>query len=539
MSFNASIPLTVPSTGNKVMLTRDALYPLWGTTTVADPTVVGGTSYAVSYLMDSYSPINTSLRENFTCRVKELCAVRDQTGAGYGSTITDDTSPAQQTFAGTTNAFIGRDGSDVPWIFVPAGAHVGVSISANNWTTAWTAEVDFEVWAAPGDAQYYLKVTVSGGINLSGNSTVWSPTQPRWIRPTSAGFVNSATATAAAATPVIAVDVFCHNNAPTYTANGTIGSWAAVSALNTRPYFVPLTSSKEWNNSTLPWAATRLNAVAALFTNTTKVLNKEGTVLWGRLNPRLVNPYSSILADVETLHPAEKRYLPLETGCYVYNPPSTDLTVFTSYVQRAGFSGVSDQVPVFRLDNDAFVEVGHFVDPDGGTNMAVNLDYHIEFRTNSTLFNIGVSGATLESLHMAQIHLLKLGFFFKNDDHASLITRFIAGLAKLHPLLSVASPLAGGLLKAASVAVGRSTKKSRPNPTSASGSGITRTQSVTRRRGRRRRGRQGTVARGYATPVQRLDALDRAMANQQNPGRQRQGSIQIRLPSRIRSSLQV
>lgn len=535
MSFNASLPMSVPASGSRVMLTRDALYPLWGSTTVDDPTSTASVSYSVSYLCASTGPINAAAnREDINSTVLDLCGIRNQKGDFLGSLTTNDSS-VKQSFPGTYNAIIARDNSDVPWIYVPEGAHVGVSTNGNNFSVAWDAYVDLEVWTSPGEAQYYTRVTLAGNAGVSAVGPVFTPPQARWIRPTNLA-IATGSGTANAWTPIIAIDVFCTNGAPTYTAGASVGTWAAPVAANTKTYFMPASTSIEWNVSKLPWSATRLNAVAAVFTNTTKVLNKEGTVLWGRLNPSLTNPFDATITDVETLHPSEKRYLPLETGCYAYNPPSTDLARFTTYIQRAGISGVSVQVPVYRLDNDAFVEMGFFSDPDGGTSLAVNLDYHIEFRTNSTLFDIGVSSVSLEALHMAQVHLLKAGFFFKNDEHVGYLTRFISGMAKLHPFLSVMSPIAGGILKATSVAMSRSTRGSRPPPTSATSSGITRspgTQPKQRRRGRRR-----AKTLPPSGPASRNAALNRAMAQQNNaPFRARQGSVQlsaVRLPSRMR-----
>lgn len=227
------------------------------------------------------------------------------------------------------------------------------------------------------------------------------------------------------------------------------------------PFFKP----PEWSTSHIPWASTRLTAVAALFTNVSKALNKEGTVQAARLNPTTDNIYGQnqvVLPDANTLsskHPSEKALLSLEKGFYTYCPPSTDLSRFWDYTFHAGGyemgSAGSDlamrqqECPVYRLDNDALVNYFLFSDPNSSTgdftSLAVNLDFHIEFRSVSALWPIGLSTMSLESFHQAQMALVQTGFFFNNDDPVtghnrikgilSSIARYIGG-----PVAGAAAP---------------------------------------------------------------------------------------------------
>lgn len=241
--------------------------------------------------------------------------------------------------------------------------------------------------------------------------------------------------------------------------------------------FLPLSSPPEFVNSVLPYTTTRTTACAALFTNVTKVMNKEGTVTAGRLNPSVLNPFRFLKTDIVGLHPAEKQLLSLETGFYTYCPPSTDLASFWDYTLNTGAGAAAS--PVYRLDNSALVNCAVFEDPDGGTSLAVNLDVHIEFRSSSALWPIGLSTLTLESFHQAQLSLVAVGFFFPNETHMSLKSRVMPALLKaaqlLYPAVQAFNPAAGAFMRAGSVLING--HKPTIMPTSAKASGIvTKTQ---------------------------------------------------------------
>lgn len=333
---------------------------------------------------------------------------------------------------------------------------------------AFETRVTIEAWTGPGQAAWWSATTLSAAAASTSAGVAIGVTFGRWYRIATA--VIKPQGAGVAATPTISMTCVVTATLPTYTANSSTGTWNLSTSAMPGSYFLPSTISPEIDNSLLPWSATRLTSVAALLTNTTKVLNKEGTALWGRINPVLTNPFSAGYTDVQQLHPAEKAFMDLEQGCYVYNPPSTDIARMDPQVTRLSTTVL---YPVYDLSNTAFVAVGFLTDPDGGTSMAVNLDYHLEFKTSSTLFQIGVATSTLEALHTAQIALLKHGFFFHNADHTAMITSIISALASLHPLLRVAAPLAKGLYQSTSYALkSRPTAAQRPKATSGQRSGI-------------------------------------------------------------------
>lgn len=469
MAFNAAIPYSVGTGITRVMLARQAAFPLW-----ADFVVATGTSHIYGVTHQSNLVPGTNQREDNTPLMADSSAIGFING-------TSNTTPNGFSISSASSAppsgypVIGVDENTGPqeWIWCPTGASVtfGFNMSGNA-PAALSATPTVQQWISPGE---YVQgsITASAGLVVSvttGNqiafATLSTPHafEGSWIRIPLVE-LNETVAYPGPRAPWWSVVIGVSTFTPTVTVTG-FGSYSLSGASSATTAFLPIAGPVEYANSTLPWASTRVTAVGALFTNTTKVLNKEGTVLWGRLNPRTVNPFTAGVARLNVLHPAEKAFLPLETGAYTYTPPSTDVGTFLDY-RTSGALTVS--VPCYRLDNDAFVNVGAFSDPDGGTSLAINLDWHVEFKTNSTLFQIGVSSLQLEALHMAQVTLLKAGFFFNNLDHIALINKILSTMAALHPLTNALAPMARGFARSFAVAAGRKP----PAATTARSSGIT------------------------------------------------------------------
>lgn len=516
MSFNGSIPYTVNSGDTHVMLTRSAMYPLWGDRTITTPAVHGA-----CYQLANIEGIAFTAQNNI-CNV----GVVDCCGAFWGDTHSGVGWPA---FSGPVNEdvlkkpILGVDSKlgDVPFVYFPAGSTLLYTVS--NFGAGAESTMTLEAWVGPGDKQstnYVLSCSTNGASSMGGSISISSNS---WLRVHSVTLEIAALNVSTTPTCSIGCALTTDNIAPTYTrgtgANAG-GTWTFASgSTGSRAFLLPLHFNPEYDNSLVPFRNTRLNAVAALFTNTTKVLNKEGTALWGRVPPTRINPWRVSKTDIEQLHPAEKCFMGLEQGCYAYNPPSTDLADFYNLTFRSYYSNneqTENNQPLYRLDSDAMVAHCYFSDPDGGTSLAINLDYHIEFRTSSTLFQIGVSNHTIEALHQAQVGLLKAGFFFSNWDHTEIIRKIVAGVASLHPLLSVAAPLAHGLLQSSTIASRKSTK---PRPTTAQRSGITLPPRTQQKRNARKKKKSVTVSRSKSTVSKALSAMDRIMARQGRPAR--------------------
>lgn len=509
MGFNASIPYSIGAGDTQVFLSRSATFPIWG-----EQAMTGNTStYGVGYEFTSTEGVATTELQNPT--------VIDTSGVWWGSNQSGVALPTRTApGSGIKRAILGIDGAttDLPFIYAPKDSYLMMSMGKLG--VNWEATITFESWVAPGDVQNYgtvFKLT-SGGVDASGSATHKLTTNV-WLRLKGLSLELAGTA-GVGVTPVVAVGVSVSSvSAPVFSNSGSYGSWS-FPAVGSSRFLLPLTFSPEYSNSIIPWQSTRLNSVAALFTNTTKVLNKEGTVLWGRVSPARYNPWRTAKTDIDQLHPAEKCFMNLEQGAYVYNPPSTDLADFHNYTYRSYYgtgNGDNDNQPVYRLDSTAYVVQGFFNDPDGDSNFAINCDYHLEFRNSSTLFQIGVASSPLECLHTAQLGLLKAGFFFNNMDHIAVISKIISALGSLHPLLSVAAPIASGILQSSSLALSKKTKT--PKPTSGARSGIVLPPREGTQPSRKKR-----ASRSKASAVRALDAMDRMMARQGKPAR---GGISI------------
>lgn len=477
MGFNANFTLAASAGDTKVMLTRSPVLPMWADYAYTIP-VNGALTYGVVH-QGTALPAYTASDVPGDGVSTEMTSI---VGAWHQLSRVGVNIPVFTNGPGgnwpTRRAVVAIDPATgpTPWVWAPAAMTFLLAINAAPY--AYDATVTLESWVAPGKTAYWNTRTVSTAVaNNSAGVSFGTSSTNRWIRV--ASVVVSPKGAGASWTPTVSFGTLVTTTVPTFTPDTAAGIWAIPSSSGDRTVFLPSTISSEIDNSLLPWSATRLTAVAALLTNTTKVLNKEGTALWGRINPVLTDPFRASAADLQQLHPAEKAFMDLEQGCYVYNPPSTDITRMDSQLISVG----TTPYPVFDLSNSAFYVVGILTDPDGGTSLAVNLDYHLEFRTSSTLFQIGVATATLEALHTAQIALLKHGFFFHNADHVTMIKGIISALASLHPLLRVAAPLAKGLYQTTSYALqSRPGPQQRPTATSGQRSGIVSTRPPRRRR---------------------------------------------------------
>jgi hypothetical protein len=129
---------------------------------------------------------------------------------------------------------------------------------------------------------------------------------------------------------------------------------------------------------------------------------------------------------------------------------------------------------VVRLDNSSLVNAFVFTDPDAGTSLAVNVDYHIEFRTTSALWPIGLSSMSLEALHGAQLSLTEVGFFFPNETHKEVLGKVMpklgSALGSVASLIGIAHPLLGKAAKVGSIILSKKPTTA-VKPTTADSSG--------------------------------------------------------------------
>ncbi len=439
MGFNQPATLNV-NTGADTAITvfRQATYPVW-----ADQ--VQTYNVAVDYLFD---PVQGAAgNTNYLPRTAIF-------GWAMANRAAAATTVGLSNFGSNTVTWpllgVDRELGGVEFTYVPSGARLGcVFWGATAFAAATNVTIDLEFWSSPGEASSSSAVgqVLSGTASIvAGNTgtllTFATGQINGWVRPRVAS-VN----TAGASVPIAGLTLVVNTAASTaYVPSTTTAGIYQLTTPSDTNMHMPLVMPSEFTNSSLPWFATRVTAAAILGTNVTQVLNKGGTVLGGRVSPAVQNAWSVGYAYVAGLHPAEKAYLPLETGVYTYCPPSTDLTFFTDYTLNTAAGAPA--APLFVLSNDSmynkiFLRTAGVVEA-----LACTVTWHVEFRTSSALFQVGLSALTLESLHQAQLVLAESGFFFENPEHDRLLNRVISTAKKYAPdVVGAINPVAGKLLQ--------------------------------------------------------------------------------------------
>lgn len=425
IGFNTPTTWVVPSGSvRKAAVARQAAYPLW---------------YDLSYTGSSYS----------------LTWTTNVPGTALGYSVPVAGQPLQWGLGNATASvsFFGVSGSNVgptlpivardtgcgptPFIYVPAGWTL-TPAAAGNMAVEWASGTNnytlvCEVWTAPGEVtEQRFAATLSAGTRGVGFPST-SFTNGVWVRPR---LFERDSSVGMGLNTTMAICLFVSAGSATYTGGFNYGTFAVTPAtvVSLMPASVPL----EFNTSSLPWQSARTTATSCLFTNVSQVLSKGGTVLCGRVSPDVGSMWVVPSSYVSGLHPAEKAYLGLETGAYTYVPPSTDMSDFWDYTCTVGSLSSSMPLPCYRLDNTSLVNIMFFTAPPADVSLAINLDWHMEFRTSSVLFQIGLSTLTIETLHQAQITLANVGFFFENFNHKAVLAAVIAAARKLCPALGAA-----------------------------------------------------------------------------------------------------
>lgn len=346
---------------------------------------------------------------------------------------------------------VGVTGDDTVWMYHPAGAvaNVGCIMAIAGGTgTSKVVTLTFELEVFNGSIisreEYDVTATViPGGTEFKHNSTNnFGP----WFR-------------------LVAIRLKTDLKSPTddtyYSINsasmGVSGTWSSGQSM------FPVVAPPEYTTSNIPYRSTRETALSVLFSNVSSVLNKEGTISAVRVPMSLfrttggLSPWGDFTQQsfFTAPHPAERYYGPLEKGLYTYALPDQKTEQFATYV--------SDQIaayPVYRLDDSDYVHLLQFSDLDsaGATTLAVQVDMHLEFRTSSSLFQLGYSHITLESYHVAVLSLLKQGVFYENPVHLAAIGNLIRGAVTtlapvMMPYLRAAVPHVSSMASAATSAL--------------------------------------------------------------------------------------
>lgn len=301
-------------------------------------------------------------------------------------------------------------GNDKMWMYTPAPAQRSIALTFSG-AVGFTAVITTECWSAQGEFQE-AEFSIASAAAASHSLVLPNAATPYWR-------LKSITL-----------------RAPTATVSLQILEMRSIFAAGVF-YLYPLFQPAEYYNSVLPYSNTRVTAVSALFTNVTRVLAKEGTVLCARVPCTAIDffNFNGTEAAFTNVHPAEKYYGPMEKGLYSFVLPEQSTSVFQDCVGKTLFGGVS--IPIINLDRVDYANLILFTDLEGTetTNLAVTLTTHVEFRTSSMLFPLGFSSCTLEDYHASQMALVKMGVFFENPLHLSAIAALVRkGIQTIAPI---------------------------------------------------------------------------------------------------------
>lgn len=475
MAFNLPVTLGFPTgaTEMKGLLCRQPAWPLWVQQTQT------GVAQLVLYTTTGPSGVvepllNSNSRTSFVVAESPVDYFNiAKTASVLRPGLTGILAP------NWTYPLIGGMGTRV-YTFVPAGSYLslvfGMRTHSDNTAATFVASIVYEVWGGPTECYKVNTPDFTVDQNfLSGYCNVGIMTENLWIRPVEIrtfSVINTDITDPS-------VSVIWSTGAPTFSQSAATQGTFAFSG-RTATLLVPVGPVPEFDVTERPWQDTRTTAAAVLMTNVTKVLNKEGTVIAGRLPNTSDDMWNFTTGSLSQLHPAEKAMLALETGFYTYAPPSTDMSAFWDHALLGSGPGMTalNSCPLFRLDNTSYGNCFVLTDSDASTpsTFAVNLDWHIEFRNNSTLFPIGMSSITLEAFHQAILQLVSHGFFFSNDKHKGLIGKIVSAskLANKYVAPMLPGPyraaIAGGVKLADKMLSRR--PNTTPKTTSASGSGM-------------------------------------------------------------------
>jgi hypothetical protein len=168
----------------------------------------------------------------------------------------------------------------------------------------------------------------------------------------------------------------------------------------------------------------RVVSASCLVTNTTSVMNAQGTVIAARVRDTL----GFDVTAVKLGRMAEKYTGRAATGCYTFREFSIEDEPFTSCV-TGGVEVNSNTLPRFDLDVDEFVHLMEFTNPNASTApnaYEISVDLTIEFRTDLSRYNKEVSKFNYNELILArQMINARPEWFYENPVHMKDIYGFI------------------------------------------------------------------------------------------------------------------
>lgn len=410
-------------------LMRDAAYPVWASHTVTNTAIYG-------MALGGWTIPNTASYDLGSPAIGEV-------GATFGTGGTSSDYVVFGKLAGHT------------YIHVPYNAWFVVSVQTGADQSGKTLVADIE-WYQLGELRQStiaLAGFAAGHFTFTGNASTGAAGLGE-LRdgnyPT--GFVRllnlrtETVAPTASASPYLQLGWTTDNN---YYAGKLVANVTGTA----NNVMLPMFTAPEFGLCALPYVKTRATATALLLTNITQVMSKEGTVLAARLKDSVVDFAGFTTTEMNSTHPSQRYFGPLEKGLYSFTAPSqSDSGFFDAYVDRilspAG-SAYGSARPAFNI---AALDVYNAIictdyQVSSSTSLAVSSYTHLEFEVVSSIFTPGVSTFTLEQLHAAEVALLGFGFFHENPVHwAAIRSAAMAALRVVGPMVAPLVQQAGTAL---------------------------------------------------------------------------------------------
>ncbi|QKI29256.1 hypothetical protein 3, partial [Forsythia suspensa yan-like virus] len=353
---------------------------------------------------------------------------------------------------------VGVAGNGDYWFWAPPGSYFGAGFQLSGGVTGGSWDVEFE---------YTLNFLTTETLRQSASAAMISTTCLMTAVLSSGVFwrpLSLTCTTGATGLGQNMLDIKIYHSTSSDLLIPSSGTLSGVMPLATTP--------PELKIAPTIYRSCRLNAVSALFQNTTAVLSKEGSVEAAVLSMTQSEAnvlatgfaFGSTVADVA----ASCRYIGLlEKGLYTFSLPDAPSSVFRDCVETASTASVVTYIPILNLDSFDYVNVIRFTDYSSpATNLLVTVDAHLEFRNTSMLWPIGISTTELELWHKSQVALQGMLPFFENPTHLLTIANLArAALIRAYPYvrpiaMAAASAARDKLLNMASSAL--QSRMSRP-----------------------------------------------------------------------------
>jgi hypothetical protein len=265
-------------------------------------------------------------------------------------------------------------------------------------TAATTIGLSIEAWLSPGGTNptplqsqvFQTNVATAQKANSVAVVSAANNLTGMWVRPAAVQTTASPTGQVQVCLVVTAATTFAYTPGPTF-------GLVQVSGVAVNLSYVPVAVPSDFSVSTIPWSDTRVVAGELTIQNVTTALNRGGTVTATRLIPEdsSVTGWAASLAA--SSNERDKVFGPADEPLTAFLLPGSDSGAFYDTTYSLATTG---RLPTMSLDNPLpFVALSYSL--PGASTLAIQPDWHIEFRTQRALFSLGYSSIPMDVMSRA------------------------------------------------------------------------------------------------------------------------------------------